>query len=68
MSAHSAQWVEIEVITKRRLKVLVNIVTPDCLEGMTIKDILPQSLGTRAEAPRDSIVIVGTCEEPEEWL
>ncbi len=68
MSARSRQWVEVQLVTTRRIKVLVNVVTPDDLESMSAGEILEESLGTWAKGPIDSIVIVGSCDEPKEWL
>ncbi len=68
MSARSLQWYEVEVVTRRTMKVRVNVITGDDLEGMTAADILEEAHSFRLEQPRDSIEVIGSCDEPEEYL
>ncbi len=68
MSARSLEWVEVEIVTRRTMKVRVNVVVPSDLEGMTSAEILEEAHGFRLEQPRDSIEVIGSCDEPEEYL
>ncbi len=68
MSARSLRWYEVEVVTRRTMKVQVNVVTGSDLEGMTAAEILEEAQNFRLEQPRDSIEVIGSCDEPEEYL
>ncbi len=68
MSARSLQWYEVEVVTRRTMKVRVNVVTGSDLEGMTVGEIFEEAQSFRLEQPRDSVEVIGSCDEPEEYL
>ncbi len=68
MSARSLQWYEVEVVTRRTMKVQVNVVTGSDLEGMTAAEILKEAQSLHLEQPRDSVEVIGSCDEPEEYL
>ncbi len=68
MSARSLQWYEVEIVTRRTMKVRVNVVTSHDLEGMSAGEILEEAHGFRLEQPRDTVEVIGSCDEPEEHL
>lgn len=68
MSARSLQWIGVEIVTRRKMVVQMNVVTHSDLEGMTPAEILEEAQNFRLEQPRDFVEILGTCDEPEEYL
>ena len=68
MSARSLQWVAVEIVTRRRMKVRMNVVVPSDLENMSAGEILEEAQNFRLYQPRSSVEVIGACDEPEEYL